>query len=49
MNFFFYLLIVVFSIGFSQRDLIDRYHTYADIVDSLMIREQKFSNNDLTF
>ena len=45
MNSTFCLLIIIFSISFSQSNLIDRYHTYNDIVDSLIVWEENFENN----
>ena len=40
-----YYSIFLFCLCLSQSELPDRYHTYNDIVDSLMIWEQNFSNN----
>ena len=36
---------IFFCIGICQNQLSERYHTYDDIVDSLMVWDQNFSNN----
>ena len=40
-----YFFVILICFGISQSPLSERYHTYDDIVDSLMIWEQNFSNN----
>ena len=44
MNKYLYLVILL-AISFSQSPLNERYHTYSDIVDSLMMWNQNFSEN----